>query len=128
VAADRRNRRQHRSMAQEDYLIYVDGGEEGAAADLARSLADDLREAPGVLASQRRKDDQSTMDLGSVVAVVATSGAALAIAQGVADWLRRRRGTTLRIERDPSSGTIKALAENIDPATALRITEIVRGA
>ena len=115
-------------MAQENYLLYVDGGEGSAGADLARGLADDLREASGVLTADRRKDDQSTMDLGSVVAVVATSGAALAIAQGIADWLRRRRGATLKIERDPTSGAIKALVENVDPATAVRITEIVRGA
>jgi hypothetical protein len=115
-------------VTHEDYLIYVDGGDDSAAADFARSLADDLREAPGVLESERRKDDQATMDLGSVVTVVATSGAALAVAQGIADWLRRRRGATLRIERDPRSGSIKALAENIDPATAIRITEIIRTA
>jgi hypothetical protein len=115
------------SVAQEDYLIYVEEGEESFAADPARSLADDLREASGVVTAERRKDDQSTMDLGAVVTIVATSGAALAIAQGIADWLRRRRGATLKIERDPSSGAIKALVENIDPATAVRITEIVRG-
>jgi hypothetical protein len=114
-------------VTQENYLFVVDSGEDSAASDLARGLADDLREVPGVIASDRRKDDSSTMDLGSIVQVVATSGAALAIAQGIADWLRRRRGATIRIERDPSSGKIKALAENIDPATAVRITEIVRG-
>jgi len=68
------------------------------------------------------------MDLGSVVTVIATSGAALAIAQGIADWLRRRRGTTLKIERDPHSGALKALVENIYPSTATGITEIVREA
>jgi hypothetical protein len=115
-------------VTQEDYVFHVDSGEVGAAADLARGLADDLREVSGVVASDRRKDDQSTMDLGSVVQVVAASGAALALARGIAEWLRRRRGATLRIERNPNSGAIKALVENIDPATAIRITEIVRGA
>lgn len=113
-------------MAQEEYLIYVDSGDE-LATDVVRSLADGLREVSGVLKSERRKNDDSTMDLGSVVTVVATSGAALAIAQGIADWLRRRRGTTLRIERDPNSGAIKVLVENIDPAAAVRITEVVGG-
>ena len=114
-------------MAQENYRLYVNGGEDAAGADLAGGLADDIREVSGVLAAQRRKDDQSSMDLGSIVAVVATSGSALAIAQGLADWLRRRRGVTLKIERDPGSGAIKALVENIDPAAAVRIAEIVRG-
>jgi hypothetical protein len=114
-------------VAEDSYLLRVDGGEDSVVAGSALSLANDLRELSGVLASDRRKDEDSTMDLGTIVAVIATSGAALALAQGIADWLRRRRGVILKIEREPGSGSIKALVENIDPATAVRITEMIRG-
>ena len=72
-----------------------------------------------MLEANRRKEAAApTMDIGAIIGVVATSGASLAIAQGLADWLRRRRGTKLRIERDPASGSIKAEIENIDPEIA----------
>jgi hypothetical protein len=110
-----------------EYILMVHASDELAATEEARRLADDLRDRTGVLAADRRKADEQTMDLGSIVAVLATSGATVAIAQGLADWLRRRRGTQLTIERTSSSGSIKVVVERIDPEAALRITELVSG-
>jgi hypothetical protein len=113
-------------MAEENFSIVVEAEDERSAGQGARSLADELREVPGVLGADRHKEEQSTMDLGAVLTIVATSGATVALAQGVADWLRRRRGTSLKIQRDPRSGSIKAAVENIDPAVAMRIIELIR--
>jgi Effector Associated Constant Component 1 len=110
-------------MGEERFCLRVEGGDAFAA----RSLADDLREREGVLAARRSREGDTTMDLGAIVTVIASSGATLVIAQGIADWLRRRRSTRLVIERDPTSGSLKAVVENIDPAAAMRITEILRG-
>lgn len=110
-----------------EYTLIVQAPDERAATEEARRLADDLRERTGVLAADRRKADESTMDLGSIIAVLATSGATVAIAQGLADWLRRRRGTHLTIERTSGSGSIKLAVERIDPEAALRITELISG-
>ncbi|HJS87983.1 MAG TPA: hypothetical protein VJ779_21225 [Acetobacteraceae bacterium] len=112
-------------MSEEEYRIRIEAPDEAAAAEGARRLADDLRELPGVLAADRRKADESTMDLGSIVGVIAASGATTAVAQGIADWLRRRRGTRLMIERKDGSGSIKVVVESIDPDAALRITELI---
>jgi hypothetical protein len=113
-------------MAEESFSIFVEAEDERSAGEGARSLADELREVPGVLDADRRKEEQSTMDLGAVLTVVAASSATVAVARGIADWLRRRRGTRLKIQRDPQSGSIKAEVENIDPAAALRIVELIR--
>jgi hypothetical protein len=113
-------------MPEEQYRILVQTPDDLAATDEASRLADDLRELTGVLAADRQKSDEPTMDLGSVIAVLATSGATIAIAQGIADWLRRRRGTQLTIERTSSSGSIKVKVERIDPEVSVRITELVR--
>ncbi len=110
------------------YEFAVESTDEASAAKGARELGDDLRETLGVLEVGRRKSSDSTMDLGAILTIIASSGATLAIARGIADWLRRTRTTRLKIERDPKSGSIKAEVENIDPASAVRITEIIRGA
>jgi hypothetical protein len=110
-------------MDGDGYRIIVEADSDRSASEGARSLADQLREIPGVLDAQRRKENQSSMDLGAVVAVVATSGATLAVARRVADWLRRTRGTTLTIELRGKATSIKAVLSISDPQSATRIRE-----
>jgi len=92
----------------------------------AQALADKLRGAEGVDEVERLKADPTTMDVGTILQVIVGSGSTLAIAQGVAAWLRGRRGVKLRIERDGKSGSLKAEVEGIDPTAAMRIVEMVR--
>lgn len=112
-------------MANGIYQIVVKANDDVEAAQGARDLADELREIKGVLDSKREKGDQPTMDLGSVVALVISSSATAAIAQGIADWIRRTRGVHLIIQRDPGSDGIKVDVSQIDAEAALRITELV---
>jgi hypothetical protein len=112
-------------MGQEVYKIRVEAENSLAAQQATRSLSDDLRQMPSVLAIEQQKQDTSTMDLGTIVEVLATSGSTLAIARGVADWLRRTRGTRLVITKDLKSGSIKAQIENITPEVSERITELI---
>jgi len=104
----------------------ISADDEQAAQRATRNLADDLRELSGVLGVEREKEDTSTMDLGTIVTVIATSSATVAIAQGIADWLRRTRGVHLTIEKNEKSGSVKAAIENVDQATSLRILEVIR--
>lgn len=66
------------------------------------------------------------MDLGTVVSVLATSGATVALAQGLAAWLRARRGVTITIEKDAKAESVKAAVTGLDPEAAVRIVEIIR--
>ncbi len=113
-------------MQKHSFKFTVDCESSGEAGAGAQALADKLREAEGVTDVDRLKADPTTMDLGSIVQIVAGSSATLAIAQGVAAWLRARRGVKLRIERDGKSGSIKAEVEGIDTESAMRIVEMVR--
>lgn len=113
-------------MKQESYQFTVEAGDQAAAGRAAMALADVLREADGVLEASREKADETTMDLGAIVTIVATSGATLALAQGIAAWLRARRGASITIERDGKTGSIKAAVAGIDPEVAVRIAEVVR--
>lgn len=112
--------------SQEEYRFVIAAEDQAAAGRGAQALADALRQAEGVLEADREKADQATMDLGAVVTAIAASGATLAIAQGVAAWLRGRRGVTVKIEKQGKAGSVKAAVEGIDPATAERIVEAVR--
>jgi hypothetical protein len=113
-------------MERDSYKFTIEAANQAAAGRDATALVDALREVDGVLNADRGKADEATMDLGAIVSVVATSGATLAIARGLAAWLRARRGATIRIEKDGKSGSIKAAVEGIDAKTALRIVEMVR--
>jgi hypothetical protein len=106
-------------MAEERFAILVEAENDRAAQQATRTLADHLREVSGVLEIKRRKEDESTQDLGTIIEIVASSGATLALAQGVAEWLRRTRGTKLRV----TSGNIKTEVDNITPDVAARIIE-----
>lgn len=114
-------------MEREEYRFVVNAEDQSAAGRGAQALADSLREAEGVLEADRQKPDQTTMDLGAIVTVIATSGATLAIARGIAAWLRARRGSSIVIERDGRTGSIKAAVSGVDAEAAVRIAEIIRG-
>ena len=114
-------------METHEYRLVVEADDQATAGRGAQALADVMREAEGVLDADRSKADEAAMDLGAIVTVVATSGATLAIAQGIAASLRARRGASITIERDGKTGSIKAAVEGVDPGVAVRIAEIVRG-
>jgi hypothetical protein len=113
-------------MTTESYKFTVTAEDQEVAGRSANALADTLRGAEGVLEASREKANDQTMDLGTIVSVTASSGATIAIAQGLAAWLRSRRGATVTVERDGKSGSLKAAVTGVDPDAALRIVEIVR--
>src|SRR5579875_3444505 len=77
-------------MDKERYRFVVSAGDQATAGQASQALADMLRELDPVLDVDREKEDEATMDLGTIVNAIATSGATLAIAQGLAGWARER--------------------------------------
>jgi hypothetical protein len=112
---------------EETYCINVFADDAASAGRYAQALADSLREASGVINIERRKLDSETMDLGTVLIAVASSGSAVTLAHGLAGWLRARKGAKITIERNAKSGNLKVEVANIDAESAVRITEIVQG-
>jgi Effector Associated Constant Component 1 len=114
-------------MENDSYEFTVQADNRAAAGSGAMALADVLREADGVLEVDRSKADDHAMDLGAIVEVVASSGAALAIARGLATWLRARRGVTVSIrKKGPSRSLLKATVAGLDPEAAVRIVEALQ--
>jgi hypothetical protein len=94
--------------------------------DEAGSNAEDLKRhlemvAPGVEAEQRRTDSRA-QDMGAILAIILAGPAVVAVAKGIADWIRmqgKKPGLVisnsegkeiLRID-DMSSGDLRALLE-----------------
>jgi hypothetical protein len=111
---------------EEHFDLVVEGEDAAAASRSALALADMIAGADCVVRVSLNRLFQDTMDLGTIVSVVVSSGATLALAQGIAAWLRGRRGVTLRIEKDRTTGSIKTEVIGIDPESALRIVELIR--
>jgi Effector Associated Constant Component 1 len=108
-------------------MFAIKSDDQAVAGASATALADDLREVEGVLEVDRSKvTDVPTMDVGTVISVLATSGATLAVAQGLSAWLRARRGVTLTVEKDNKTASLKAAVAGIDPETAVRIVELIQ--
>lgn len=91
----------------------------------ARSLANSLIGIEGVAETKIVKANPDAMDVGSIVQVIAASGATHAIATGIAAWLRARRNVRLKYKRDPKTGSIQAEVHGIDPQAATRIIELL---
>jgi uncharacterized protein YejL (UPF0352 family) len=113
-------------MDRRRYRFVVAAEDQAAAGRASQALADMLREVQQVLEVDRQKADNSTMDLGTIVTAIATSGATLAIAQGIAAWLRARKGASITIELDATAGSVKAVVAGVDTEAAVRIAEIIR--
>jgi len=99
-------------------------GQDSADADRrTNELEDWLGKRTHGIELQRERTDQSTMNLGTVlIALLSTPAAvalakdpALELAKGIADWLRKRRGSV-------TIGDIKV--DNADPKTIERIIRI----
>jgi hypothetical protein len=113
-------------MDKQRYRFLVAAEDQAAAGRASQALADMLGEIQQVLDVDRQKTDPATMDLGTIVTAIATSGATLAIAQGIAAWLRARKGASITIELDSGVGSVKAVVAGVDAEAAVRIAEIIR--
>jgi hypothetical protein len=106
-------------MDNTTWTIRVEDADAAASARAAGALADRLREILGVESAERSKARDDTMDLGTIITVIASSTAAAAIAAGLADWLRARRGGTLDI--DGPNGKLRATG--LDQETLLKLAK-----
>jgi hypothetical protein len=111
-------------MSSTERLMLQISDEDSAAEGLSAAFIEDgAREIDGVLKVERRKPNADTMDLGNIVEIVFTSGATIALAQGLAGWLKARRGAKVIVEKTQDAASIKTIVSGIDPATAERIVE-----
>jgi hypothetical protein len=107
-------------MAQETWTIRLTDADAASASRAAGALADRLREIEGVESAERSRARDDTMDLGTIITVVAGTAAATAIAQGIAAWLKARRDATIEIET--AAGKVRATG--LDQDTVLKLAQL----
>ena len=103
--------------------LHVTDEDGGATGRSVQFIEDTARSTEGVLSVERHKSDLDSMDIGSVVEIAFQSAATLALARGLAAWLRARRGAKVIIEWKEQGKSIKTMVEGIDPAAGERIVE-----
>ncbi len=100
------------------YAIKFENVSDMEANKYAAELGEFLSEiTPNIQISQERANAR-TQDAGTILQIILGSGAAVSIAKGIADWLRKRPGTSLEITNDAVS------AKNISSSDAVKLTEI----
>jgi hypothetical protein len=88
-----------------------------AAASLREFLLDTIREDLEIQIARERRD---TQDMGSTLVLLFGAPAVVAIARGIADWLRKRRfGSTIELEI--GGARIKLNGEVADDRESLRL-------
>lgn len=99
------------------------GNTPGESEVLLRELEDVLRNASRDVEVKRIKANQTTMDLGTIIGVVVASGAATAVAKGIADWLRKRNNVQLVLKRKG----VTFEASGLSGTDAIRLLKIITG-
>lgn len=109
-------------MANEVRFI-VEDEDDAAANASAKDLAEVLLLADGVEKVTRVKEDEESLDLGTTVVALASSGAAIWIARGIATWLGQRRKAKVTVITKVGSEMTTVIAENISSNDAVRVTQ-----
>jgi len=110
-------------MSESKYIIKFEGGDLAQANSYAAELRDALLEA----AADKQADidvsvskgDATTMDFGATLIIILGTPAVVAVAKGVADWLKKRNTASITIET--SDG--KLVAKNISARDAAILAE-----
>jgi hypothetical protein len=105
-------------MTREPFIITFPDTSRAEANQYASDLAATLRDLPGGIVVEQRRDREDTQDFGATLAVVLGTASATAIAQGVAAWLKRHSGASITINRDG-----EVTGNNLNSQDAARIAE-----
>ena len=102
------------------YLLQV-AGESAADADvLVGELQETLLDVDPTASVERRSGSRGHLDGGAILAVILGSGATLAIAKGIRDFLSRNPRATLRFRR-PDGTTVEV--DNLAGRHVVRLAE-----
>ena len=107
-------------MQNETFTIrFVDVTPEDAN-KYASELRREIEEISPDVRVEIRKEDKAAQDFGATLVLVLGTGAAIAVAQGIADWLRKRTSACITVTR---AGT-QAVASGVSSKDAVRIANI----
>jgi hypothetical protein len=110
-------------MPSEAFSISLSGlsdrEKEKAAADLMRAL----RDSDPTASVDRRPENDRSQDFGATLVLILGSGASIAIARGIANWMGRWKNASITVD----DGTRKVKLENVSSGDAVRVAELFAG-
>ena len=111
-------------MGKQSFVIRFEGIDlsqaNSYAVELRDTLLDTVISGSSDVDISIRKDDPSTMDFGGTLLLILGTPAAIAIAKGLGDWLKRRDSASISIET--SDG--KLVVKNISAKDAAKISAV----
>jgi hypothetical protein len=109
-------------LSSTEYEISFENLSPARADQYAQELVTAIRASDPNIIVERKKPDSSTMDLGATISAIVASGAALAIARGIENWLRMRKGTSITVKNKTGSMTVR----NVSSKDAERLLELFK--
>ena len=94
-------------MSDQELVVTFDNASVADANRFAAELAEVLRDADDPIETEQARDDPDAQDFGATLVLVLGSGAAIALAKGVAKWLATKPDASITI-RDRVNGDIIA--------------------
>ena len=111
------------AIAEQQLILRFEGEDRAEASRLAQQLEQDLREIDPNVKASRIRDCAEAQDFGATLVLLFGTPFAVALAGGVAAFLKRVSGARITISK---SGEV--VAENLDSRDAARIAEAFAGA
>lgn len=105
------------------YVLKVTGVPDDEAQILTEELKEVLLDAHEEVRVERKREDPEAQDFGALLSIVLAAPAAVAVAKGIANWLMRHRGVTIRVET--KDGIL--VADHLTTASALELVKTFKG-
>lgn len=112
-------------MNQNTYLITFEGLSAETANKYAAELGEILADTSRDVRVERKREDPDAQDLGGTLVLILGTGAAIALAKGLADWLRKRNDATVTVTKVGPKGTKETMkGTGLTSKDAARMLEI----
>jgi hypothetical protein len=112
-------------MNAHEFILSFDNVSVADATQFASELRNDLLTISEDIDVEQRRDRTDTQDFGATLAIILGTPAVLALAKGIADWLRKRPTAQLTIKKQNGQVT-EVIAAGITSEDAAKIAEALK--
>lgn len=110
-------------MDQDEYRIEFPGVQPSEANKYASELQEWLLDINPEVQIKREREEPLTQDFGSTLVLILGTEAAVAIAHGIADWLRKRHNASITVWYKGPDGEWFVVAGGIDSKNTVKLGE-----
>ena len=104
------------------YELSFDNADPAEANRMAGELQAHLNGVSPEIEATRKRADPQSMDLGTIIGIVASSGAVLELTRALSVWLKQRSSASITIRENG-----EVIATGVTSRDAMKILEKIRG-